>query len=96
MYSSLKTVAVFSVIISALNAVSAVLTLMFLAPLEVFSYTALIAIGAFLGLTPLLFLILAFFLFSLHADLSAHEDSNYDDLSSLRKRVEKLEKYHTN
>lgn len=92
MYSSLKTVAVFSVILSVVNALGAVLTVMFLAPIEAISYTSLLAIGAFLGSTSLLFLVLSFFLFSLYADLSAHEDSNYDDLSSLRKRVDDLEK----
>ena len=92
MYSSLKTVAVFSVILSVVNAIAAVLTIMFLIPIEGIGYTSLLAIGAFLGSTSLLFLVLSFFLFSLYADLSAHEDSNYDDLSSLRKRVDDLEK----
>ena len=92
MYSSLKTVAGFSVVISLINAIAAILTLMFLAPLEDMTYTMLIAIGAFLFSTSVVFLLFSFFLFGLHADLSAHEDSNYEDISSVRKRVEKLEK----
>ena len=92
MYSSLKLVAGTSVVISFLNAVAGILCLLFLLPLEEVSYTMAIAFGAFMFSTAVIFLILSFYLFSLYTDLSAHEDSNFQDISALRKRIENVEK----
>ena len=92
MYSSLKFVAGASVVFSVINAVAGILSLMFLLPLEEIDYTMVIAMGGFMLSTSLIFLVLSFYLFSLYSDLSAHEESNFQDLSTLRKRLENIEK----
>ena len=91
MYTSLKTVSAVTIVIGVINAVAAVLTIMMLAPFESFTFTLLVAIGAFMALTSIVLLVIGVALWNLHGDLEAHIDSNYEDYASMKKRLEALE-----
>ena len=91
MYTSLKTVSAITIIIGVINAIAAVLTVMMLAPFEALTFTILVAIGAFMGLTSVVLLVIGIALWNLHGDFEAHIDSNYADYAALKKRVDALE-----
>ena len=92
MYSSLKKTAGFTIFLAILHFAAAVVCTLYLDSMDGLTPSMLIAFNAFLYTGAVALLIIGFYLWNLYSDLAAHEDSNYNDISSLRHRVEVLEK----
>ena len=92
MFSFLKKFSAISIVFSVICAVAAVVCLMLLAPNEFVDNTLLICVGAFTCSISVVALILSAVLWNLSTELSVHVDSNLNDISKLKKRVDELEK----
>ena len=92
MYSSLRKIAGCTILLGVFNFAAAVVCTLYFAAMTELTPSMLIAFNAFLYTCAVALLVIGFYLWTLHSDLAAHEDSNYNDISSLRHRVEVLEK----
>ena len=92
MFSFLKKFSAICIILSVICAVATVLCLMLIAPSEYVDPTLLICISTFSGCVSVIALILSITLWNLATELSIYADSNFDDISKLKHRVEFLEK----
>ena len=90
MFSSLKTAAVISIVLSVVNAIATVLIYMMLSPDT--APTAMIAITAFTASTSVILLINGFALRNLHLDMETTIEAMNSNTVNLRKRIETLEK----
>ena len=92
MFSFLKKYSAVCIILSVVCSVAAVLCLMMIATIEGVDRIMMICAAAFVGSLAVIALILSFTLWGLANELSFHVDSNLDDISKLKKRIEALEK----
>ena len=92
MYSSLKKISGFTIFLGFLNLAAAVVCNLYLAAMDELTPSMLIAFNAFLYTCAVSVLVIGFYLWALYSDLAGHEDSNFNDISSLRHRLEALEK----
>ena len=91
MYSSLKTISGFVIVLAVLNAISAILVAMIIAPLPGMEASMFTAIFAFLGTCAVTLLVIGVALWNLQGDIEANMSSTSDTLSALKKRVDVLE-----
>ena len=94
MYSSLRKIAGVTILLGVLNLTAAVVLTLYFAAMSELGPSMIIALNAFLYTGAIALLVIGFYLWALYSDLAGHEDSNFNDLSSLRHRVELLEKHH--
>ena len=92
MFSNLKKVSAICIVFSIICAVAAILCIMLLAPEEYMDGILMTCIIAFTGCSVIISLFLSFTLWNLASELNIHTDSNYEDISNLKKRVDQLEK----
>ena len=92
MYSSLKTISAVTIILGILNTVASIVGWLFLSSMDALTPNMLIAFSALMFTGSIAFLLIGFYLWNLYSNITDHENSNYDDIASLRRRVEALEK----
>ena len=92
MYSSLKTISGFVIVLAVLNAVSAILVAMIISPLPGMEAAMFTAIIASLATCAVALLLIGIALWNLHGDMEANISSTTDFISYMKKRIEALEK----
>ena len=92
MYSSLRKIAGFTILLGILNLTAAIVCTLYFAAMPELGPSMVIALNALNYSCAIALLVIGFYLWTLHSDLAAHEDSNFSDLSTIRHRIDKLEK----
>ena len=91
MYSSLKTISGFVIVLAVLNAVSAILVAMIISPLPGMEAAMFTAIIASLATCAVALLVIGIALWNLHGDMEANITSTSESLSALKKRIDSIE-----
>lgn len=91
MFSTLKRIAVISLIAGAFNAMTGVFLLMFISDSK-FTFAQQFAMGAYIATATLILIALGCALFGLSQDLELSNDSHATGIADLKKRVDVLEK----
>ena len=91
MYSSLKTISGFIIVLAVLNAVSAILVAMIISPLPSMEAAMFTAIIASLATCAVALLVIGIALWNLHGDMEANITSTSESLSALKKRIDSIE-----
>ena len=91
MYSSLKTISGFVIVLAVLNAVSAILVAMIISPLPGMEAAMFTAIIASLATCAVALLVIGIALWNLHGDMEANISSTSESLSALKKRIDSIE-----
>ena len=92
MYSSLKTISGFIIVLAVINAISAVIVGMIIGPLPNMEVAMFTAIVALMASSALALIVIGVALWNLHGDIDANIASTSDSISSMKKRIEALEK----
>ena len=92
MYSTLKRMGVFCTIACCLHVISAVLVFLYYQEQPPMSFQNELTLYFALISTPILFICSTIAMLSLHSDLCVHRQSEYEEVTALRKRIEQLEK----
>ena len=90
MFSTLKRIAVISLIAGAFNAMMGVFLLIFI-PETKFTFAQQFAIGAYIATTSVILIALGCALFGLSQDLTISTDATAAEVVKLKKRVDVLE-----
>ena len=85
MYSGLKKLSAISLVLSVINGIGALITIMFLAPMAEIDMTTKLALGTVLITGCLTTLLIGIALWSLHDDLNAFTEVTLDDIRKLKK-----------
>ena len=91
MYSSLKTISGFIIVLAVVNAISAVIVGMIIAPLPSMEVAMFTAIVALLASSALALIVIGVALWNLQGDMEANMASTNDFISALKKRIDTLE-----
>ena len=91
MYTTLKRMGVFCTIACCLHIVSAVMVFLYYQAQPPMDFENEITLYLALISTPILFICSTIAMLALHTDLCVHNQSEYEEMAAMRKRIDELE-----